>query len=626
MLKGLFLFKKNIQLKIILTIIGIFIFFTFYSLNNLFTNKAIENEQLLSRNNLKTNYEIVNHNYKATAASIFYSLSNNPKVIDILTQSLNASSEQKNILRKQLYSLLKNQYNGLKKIGIKLILFSQPNNKIFLRVHKPDIFGDDISKTRYGITLVNKNKNKIIGFGSGKISHAFRNIFPIFDKNSNYLGSVDIAFSSEYLQSTLDDVHGIHTHFLVDKSIIDSRIWEIKKLSFIYHESIEHEHYLTSIRLRKDVKHIYKETSKITIQNNKEFIKKQMNASKEFSLYGIDKDNAIVISFLPIFSVKPHSRPAAYIVSYIPNSQIISILNNSFYFNLAALFLIFLVMLQIYNMLSHKKELSLEVSNKTKELKKLNESLEERVSQEVEKNMQNEIKLLEQSKNVSMGEMIGNIAHQWRQPLSVITTSATGIQLQKQIGILDDEKLNYLLEAINENANYLSDTIETFRNFIKEEKEFSEIIIQDRINIALDIIKTSLQNHFIELRNNTNYTNPIKYRLVVGELTQVIINIVNNAKDILIEKENKLKWIEINLIEENNKIIITIEDNGGGIPDDVMPKIFEPYFTTKHQSVGTGLGLHMSYIIIRESLNGKLYAKNTKNGAKFYIELPKKTT
>lgn len=110
--------------------------------------------------------------------------------------------------------------------------------------------------------------------------------------------------------------------------------------------------------------------------------------------------------------------------------------------------------------------------------------------------------------------------------------------------------------------------------------------------------------------------------LVSGELSEVIINILNNAKDILIQKNVSEPLVKINLKKANNKAIISIEDNGGGIPENLISKIFEPYFTTKHQSQGTGLGLHMSYKIICESLHGKLYVKNSSNGAQFFIELP----
>jgi PAS domain S-box-containing protein len=232
--------------------------------------------------------------------------------------------------------------------------------------------------------------------------------------------------------------------------------------------------------------------------------------------------------------------------------------------------------------------------------------------------------LLEQSKHAALGDMIGNIAHQWRQPLSIITTTTSGMDIKKDIGELDDKYIDESIKTINKNIQYLSTTIDTFRNFIKGDKNLKYESLQDEISQGIDITSASLKNCFIKLIDNVDYENKIFTYISTGELTQVIINIINNAKDILIEKSITEPWIKIDLLKENGKVIISIEDNGGGIPEDILPKIFEPYFTTKHQSQGTGLGLHMSYRIVVESLNGKLWSKNTKNGAKFYIELPVK--
>jgi two-component system sensor histidine kinase EvgS len=225
-------------------------------------------------------------------------------------------------------------------------------------------------------------------------------------------------------------------------------------------------------------------------------------------------------------------------------------------------------------------------------------------------------------KMAQMGEMIGNIAHQWRQPLSVITTAASGIKMKKEYAKISDEELYSLLDSIVLNSEHLSSTIDIFRNFIKEKVELKEVIIQDRINNALAIIETRINNEHITLINKIDYTAPIKAIIIVGELSQVIINIINNAIDILIKKNNPKKTIELDLEKEDDKILITIEDNGGGISADTMSHIFEPYFTTKHKSVGTGIGLYMSYDIIVNHMKGKLYAKNSEQGAKFIIELP----
>ena len=233
-----------------------------------------------------------------------------------------------------------------------------------------------------------------------------------------------------------------------------------------------------------------------------------------------------------------------------------------------------------------------------------------------------ELKLALQSKMEALGKMIGNIAHQWRQPLSSISMIASSIQVQKELGIVDMDELSTNMENIVKKTEYLSETINTFRDFIKEDKVIKEVVLQDRIDEALYIVQLVLRDKNIELQNNIDYENKIKIVMAVGELSQVIVNILNNAIEAILENDVKKPYIKLDLIKEDNNTIISIEDNGGGIPADVLPRIFEPYFTTKHQSQGTGLGLHMSYQIVTESLNGKMWIENTKNGAKFFISLP----
>ena len=236
--------------------------------------------------------------------------------------------------------------------------------------------------------------------------------------------------------------------------------------------------------------------------------------------------------------------------------------------------------------------------------------------------LQNKI-VSEQSKNAALGEMVANIAHQWRQPLSLISVTSTGMLFENEMGQLQlDDKNVQNLEKMNEQAQYLSQTIDTFRNFLSEKKELKMVVLQDQIKKGLDIIQASLRLNHIQMESNLDTLEPLEYQLVVGELTQVIINIVNNAKDVLKELDTEEKWIKLLLEKQSEKIVISIEDNGGGIKEEIAAKIFEPYFTTKHKSQGTGLGLYMSYKIVTESLKGKLYVKNSENGAKFFIELP----
>ncbi|GGD35855.1 hypothetical protein GCM10012288_07290 [Malaciobacter pacificus] len=234
-----------------------------------------------------------------------------------------------------------------------------------------------------------------------------------------------------------------------------------------------------------------------------------------------------------------------------------------------------------------------------------------------------DIKELEnKTKQAQMGEMIENIAHQWRQPLSTISTLASSVNVSHKVGIEQDMNIvSDNMEKIVNTTQYLSDTIDTFRNFLKEKKEFKKVVLQERINTAIEIVSGSLSHNGIELKNNID-KNPIELYLYLGELGQVLINILNNAIDALKERDIENPWIEISMKKYDEKVILTIEDNAGGIDNNLLNKIFDPYFTTKHSSQGTGLGLYMSYKIIVESLHGKLNVINTNKGAKFIIEIP----
>lgn len=291
----------------------------------------------------------------------------------------------------------------------------------------------------------------------------------------------------------------------------------------------------------------------------------------------------------------------------------IDIQSNYIYMGIAVILVFVFMLLYMHNL--RKKE------KKTfKELHELKENLEVRVSEGIK-----EQQLLEDQKATSLSELIGNIAHQWRQPLNVISTVTAHLTLKTMIGKeIDKELFKRELANIDKHSQYLSKTIDIFRDYIKGEKKYQEIVLQDELEQAFMIASSGLGEHHVQIVNNIDYDNPITISLVTGELPQVIINIINNARDAMLHNKVQDPTVEYNLYTEDDKAIITIEDNGGGIPENIKYKIFEPYFTTKHKDAGTGLGLHMSYKIITQSLHGKIYVQNTENGAKFVIELPLK--
>ncbi len=241
-----------------------------------------------------------------------------------------------------------------------------------------------------------------------------------------------------------------------------------------------------------------------------------------------------------------------------------------------------------------------------------------------------EAMLIQQSKMAAMGEMLGNIAHQWRQPLSVISTYATGLEIDCDLDQLDNEKVRNCAQTTLEQVNYLSETIEEFKDFFKPTLSNQSYNLKTYIDKCVKLVDAAFNMNTIELieqvdSNMNSYGHP-EYFL------QALINILNNAKDALKSVENiEEKLVFIFTVKINDNIIeIDIRDNAGGIPENIIDKIFDPYFTTKAEREGTGLGLHITKTIITKNLSGTITVENVEfihhnvkyKGAQFSIKIP----
>lgn len=259
-------------------------------------------------------------------------------------------------------------------------------------------------------------------------------------------------------------------------------------------------------------------------------------------------------------------------------------------------------------------------------MKPINPNLLMNVLYKTCKNINNQIQkekyIIAQSKMAIVGEMIDSITHQWKQPINIINSFASLFIRRINKEKLNQEDMEYFLQTIFTQTEYLSETVDIFKNFLEEKKERKTFIIQDRILKDLSILDIPLKDNFIELKTDIDTVPKISISLVAGELSQVIINIVNNAKDILVHRKIFKPWIHLRLEKKDKLIIISIEDNGGGIKVDEIDKVFNKYFTTQNHSNSSGVGLYMAMNIVTQSLNGNIYVENTGNGAKFQIELP----
>lgn len=247
--------------------------------------------------------------------------------------------------------------------------------------------------------------------------------------------------------------------------------------------------------------------------------------------------------------------------------------------------------------------------------------LEKIVEEEVKKNKEKDKLLFQQNKMAALGEMLGNISHQWRQPLMEINSLFLPIEAKLSMDIeIEKEELLKSIDKLNEITRYMSNTIDDFRNFFATDKEKIEFKLLEQINSTVSIISAGLKENNIHL-DIIIQKNPI----LIGyknEYSQVLINIINNAKDILVQRKIENPYIKITIFEENDNLVTTIEDNAGGIKIEPIEKIFEPFFTYEKIN-GSGIGLFMSKLIIENNMNGRLTVRNSSEGALFEIVLPK---
>ncbi len=251
------------------------------------------------------------------------------------------------------------------------------------------------------------------------------------------------------------------------------------------------------------------------------------------------------------------------------------------------------------------------------QLEQLTKTLQQKVDEEVKKSRQKDQAMLQQTKLAQMGEMISMIAHQWRQPLTAISAISNDLTMKIMLNKYDKNYFNQKLKNLANLSQHLSKTIDDFRSFHKKDKQKTEILYSNVVNNALNIVSVSIKNKNIELITDFNCHKRVN--TYPNELQQVILNLIKNAEDILLENKTEKPYIHIKTYDDDSYSYLEVSDNGGGIKEDIMDKIFEPYFSTKTKKDGTGLGLYMSKTIIEEHCGGKLSVSNSEDGAVFRI-------
>lgn len=423
-------------------------------------------------------------------------------------------------------------------------------------------------------TLKMKDKDKMNGFCT---KNGF--IFRIFTHNKNG-GYINFNLDAHYFLNYILKTTSIEGYIRGKKRII-SLSTKGRSLPFILFlkDNYDKEKMIVTI---KDITYFIYRINANTISKNDMFqiIFFQKLSTQEKGFFNVTTQSILVILLLSL------------IIFFILNIGFNSLIKK----------------LKLYNQ---------ELKNSKLDLKNLNLELEKRVEDEYKRRIYNEEVIAHQTKSSSIGEMINNISNQWKQPIIALTGILTNIKSKYDKNLLTKDELAKDMDEANEQIEFMSKSIDDFRNFLSIDKTKSKFYIQNCINNTLSLFEIPFNENGIECK--VNIIDNMQIEGFKNEISQVLLHILLNAMETFLDRRTKNPLITIEVFEENEHTKIIIEDNGGGINANPIDKIFKPYYTTKYTSISAGIGLYMSKIAIEKHTDGKLEAENTEKGAKFTI-------
>jgi hypothetical protein len=269
---------------------------------------------------LQRQYDVISRFHRDDAQAIYHSTQNNADVLKILARVEEADEKERDVLRVELHNLLAQNYEYMRLRGVLQYHFVLPDNTTFLRMHKPEKYGDNLGDIRFSFYNTNSKHEFTGGFEQGKTAHAFRNTFPLWDLNGKYLCALDIGYGSETIQTLLTEINHLHTHFLVHVNVFSTKAWERKGIKLEYLRSVENSEYMFAITKEHTPEQLAATKRSLT-EAHLEEMKTKMGVGEAFGLYFVREGNAVVISLMPILNIKD-KKVSAYLVSYSDNQFI----------------------------------------------------------------------------------------------------------------------------------------------------------------------------------------------------------------------------------------------------------------------------------------------------------------
>lgn len=568
----------------------------------LFIEKEIAVKEHLKKeaNQIKLTYNAIEKKHKKIADIIFKTHINKKEITSLFQKAITKNIKQKNNTREKLYLKLKETYQALEEYDIKQLHFHLPNNESFLRFHKPHKFGDNLTTIRETVSYVNKNKKPIHGFEEGRIYNGYRYVFPLFDKKKNHIGSVEVSFNTKAFSKVFYKEFNKLNVFLIPKKLVRKKVFKAE------YKNYKSSH-LKDFYIEKDAldylgdEHVQEKFHMKISKKDKDFLNNKALKNKVFTTIG--KGYEIIL--IPIENPISKKTEAVFLVRNTKSFYDLKIFHYQIMAWSSSLLIIIISFLLYKNKIAKHK------------LIKLNKNLKKEVSKKVKELREKDKIIFKKSKDAAMGEMIDAIGHQWMSPLSVIRLLSESIHLDLKMGTLDEKETIFLTKRIGQQVDHLVETIEEFRNFFRLSSKTEYKNLYEVIHSVQCLMKDELIRNNIELKIIGDQK--ISVSLIPNQFKHVIINFITNSRDAFFQNEIKQnKTIECNILRKENIVILEVLDNAGGIPSHVLPKIFEPNFTTKSSLHGTGIGLYMCKQIL-EKIDCSIEVFNKKEGACFRL-------